>query len=197
MAKHDRDHLPADLMTLRQAAELVGRSVDTLRRWRTEHGLRDYRNTADMSAPSLVSRADLLALVARLKAGHPGVDGIIDGVVVGSADADRMGTHLRPAPAGGSALVAALVDDLRAARDTAQAALQLERDRAHLERDRAQAAVDALDGARRDTLELVARLARLETLILSGKVRALDAERAALADRAGVKLKRSKPKPKR
>jgi malonyl CoA-acyl carrier protein transacylase len=76
----------------------------------------------------------------------------------------------------------------------AQAALQAERDRAQLERDRAQAAVDALDAARRDTLELVARLTRLETLVLSGKVRALEAERAALADRAGVKLKRPKPK---
>jgi hypothetical protein len=188
------DTIPADVMTLRQAAELVGRSVDTLRRWRWEHGLRDWRNTADMSSPSLVSRSDVLALVARLQAGRPGVDGIVDGVVVGSADADRIGTHLRPAPAGGSALIAGLVDDLRAARDMAQAALQAERDRAQLERDRAQAAVDALDAARRDTLELVARLTRLETLVLSGKVRALEAERAALADRAGVKLKRPKPK---
>jgi len=179
--------IPADVMTLRQAAELVGRSVDTLRRWRAEHGLRDWRNTADMSSPSLVSRSDVLALVARLQAGRPGADGIVDGVVVGSADADRIGTYLRPAPAGGSALVAGLVDDLRAQRDTAQAALVLER-------DRAQAAVDALDAARRDTLELVARLTRLETLVLSGKVRALEAERAAIAERAGVKQKRPKPK---
>ena len=181
------DPMPADVMTLRQAAELVGRSVATLRRWRAEHGLRDWRNTADMSAPSLVSRADLLALLARLQAGRPGADGIVDGVVVGSADADRTSTPLRPAPAGGSALIVGLVDDLRAQRDMAQAALQAER-------DRAQAAVDALDRARRDTLELVARLTRLETLVLSGKVRALEAERAALADRAGVKLKRPKPK---
>ena len=187
------DPMPADVMTLRQAAELVGRSVDTLRRWRAEHGLRDWRNTADMSSPSLVSRAALLALLARLQAGRPGVDGIVDGVVVGSADAERIGTSIRPAPAAGG-LVAGLVDDLRAARDMAQAALQAERDRAQLERDRAQAAVDALDRARRDTLELVARLTRLETLILSGKVRALEAERAGIAERAGVMLKRPKPK---
>jgi hypothetical protein len=182
--------LPDDLLTLRAAAAMAGRSADTLRRWRATHGLRDYRDPADPTAPSTFSRSELLDLLARVNArkAPPGAD-YIDGVVV---PADPVPT--RPAVSSTvetptAALLRLLVDDLRADRDRLLAEAQTDR-------ARADAAAAALDAARRDTLALAVRLEHLETLLLSGKARALDAERAKLGDRLGVKVKPNKAKRK-
>jgi hypothetical protein len=181
------DPLPDDLLTLRAAAAFAGRSADTLRRWRGTHGLRDYRDPADPTAPSTFSRSELLALLARVNAHRsPAGADYIDGVAIGSADPLPNPLPTRPAtlPAP-PALIQQLVDDLRADRVRLQAAVGLER-------ERADAAAAALDAARRDALELGVRLARLETLLLSGKASALDAERAKLGERLGVKPRKRK-----
>jgi hypothetical protein len=184
------DPLPDDLLTLRAAAALAGRSVDTLRRWRSTHGLRDYRDPSDPTAPSTFSRSELLDLLARLNARRapPGAD-YIDGVIV---PADPVPT--RPAVSSTvetptAAMLRLLVDDIRADRDRMHAVAQTER-------DRADTAGAALDAARQDTLTLAVRLERLETLLLSGKASALEAERAAIGERRGVKVKPNKAKRK-
>jgi len=186
------DPLPDDLLTLRAAAALAGRSADTLRRWRGTHGLRDYRDPADPTAPSTFSRSELLALLARVSAHHsPAGADYIDGVAIGSADPLPNPLPTRPAtlPAP-PALIQQLVDDLRADRVRLQDAVGLERERADV-------AAAALDAARRDALELGVRLARLETLVLSGRASELEAARAKLAEREGVTVpKRRKPKRK-
>jgi len=184
------DPLPDDLLTLRAAAALAGRSIDTVRRWRSEHGLRDYRDPADPSAPSTFSRSELLDLLARVSARRPAAAGAdyIDGVAMGSAEPLPSPLPTRPpAMSAPPALIQQLVEDLRA-------------DRARLlddvvsERARADAASAALDAARRDALELGVRLARLETLLVSGRASALEAARTKLAERDGVALpKRRKP----
>ena len=77
------DPVPTDLLHIRDAAALAGKSVDTVRRWRGAHGLRDYRDTRAPSSPSLFSRSDLMALIAGLSA--PLDLAVIDGVLAGSA----------------------------------------------------------------------------------------------------------------
>lgn len=195
------DPLPDDLLNLRDAAALAGRSADTLRRWRGTHGLRDYRDPADPTAPSVFSRSELLAVLARVNARRPagGAD-YIDGVAVGSADPLPTPLPTRPPTpgalpgGGGLALVHQLVDDLRADRERLLAEAQAERARAEAERTRADAAAATLDAARRETLELAVRLERLETLLVSGRSSMLEAERVKLADRRGVKVKARKRK---
>ena len=73
-----------------------------------------------------------------------------------------------------------MVEDLRTQRDRAQAELEGER-------TRAQVAVDALDAARVQTLDLAVRLARLETLVATGGKNALNGERARLLGRTKKK----------
>lgn len=192
------DPLPDDLLTLRAAATLAGRSADTLRRWRGTHGLRDYRDTTDPTAPSVFSRSELLDVLARVNARRPAAvdtDGApyIDGVAMGSAEPLPTPLPTRPptlgATGGGAALVLVhqLVDRLQGEAERLLAETQAER-------ARADAAVAALDGARRETLELAVRLERLETLLLGGKASALEAERMKLAERRGVKVKPRKRK---
>ena len=176
-----RSSRPDDLLTMRQASGLVGRSIDTLRRWRREHGLRDYRDAADPSAPSLLSRAEVVDLAARLAADRPDLRGIVDAVAFSSDD--PLAAALTPAsqapvrlPGAASlgipsapstfALVADLAADLRA-----------ERDRLRGERDAARAEADA---ARAELHALTSRVAVLETLVADGRRSALDAERERL-----------------
>jgi len=200
---------PADLLTLREAASLVQRSPNTIRRWRAEHGLRDYRDAADPTAPSLVSRAELLDLAARVEATRGGADGVIVGVSIDPTDplaatpspASRAPAR-RPVstPHGQAAGTLARVD-LALVGELA-AALRADRDRALAERD---AAVAELDRARLAVAELGARVATLETLVADGRRASLLAERDRLTARRGpppappaavVKPKR-KPKDKR
>jgi hypothetical protein len=174
---------PDDLLTLRQAAELVGRSVDTLRRWRGEHGLRDWREASDPSAPSLVSRAEVIDLVARLAASRPDAAGVVDAVGIPMGDPlaqtptpaslarpriPRTDPTLTPlhTPPHTLALVADLVADLRA-----------ERNRLQGERDTARASTMAAEAEAR-TLAL--RVATLEALVADGRRSALQAERDRL-----------------
>lgn len=169
--------LPDDLLNLKQAAAFCGKSTDTLRRWRREHGLRDYRDPSDPTAPTVFSRRELVDLLARLAGRRVSADGVIDGVYVDGSPMQAL--HTRPLTQPVSPLVHALVDDLRTSRDRLQVA-------ADAERARADAAVAALDDARRQALELGVRLARLETLVMLGRGRDLDAERKRLADRDGL-----------
>jgi len=161
------DPVPTDLLHIRDAAALAGKSIDTIRRWRGAHGLRDYRDTRTPSSPSLFSRSDLMALIARVSA--PLDLAVIDGVLAGSAGGLPRPVTTSP----GGALVHVMVEDLRTQRDRAQAELELER-------TRAQVAVAALDAARAQTLDLAVRLARLETLVATGGKTALNGERARL-----------------
>lgn len=168
------DPVPTDLLHIRDAAALAGKSVDTVRRWRGAHGLRDYRDTRAPSSPSLFSRSDLMTLVAGLSAPHDLA--VIDGVLAGSAGGLPRPVTTSP----GGALVHVMVEDLRTQRDRAQAELEGER-------TRAQVAVDALDAARAQTLDLAVRLARLETLVATGGKNALNGERARLLGRTKKK----------
>jgi len=167
-------------MNLRDAAALVGRSVDTLRRWRGQHGLRDYRDPSDPTSPSVVSRGELLTLLSRLQAAHPVAPGVIDGVLVPPGGTGLQG---RPTVQALSPLLHELVGDLRSDRDR----LLTERDRAlealEAERRRANDARDRLLAVQTEALEHSTRLARLEALVLSGKAKALDAERRRLLAR--------------
>ena len=170
---------PDDLLTLRQAASLVGRSVDTLRRWRGEHGLRDWREASDSTAPSLVSRGELLDLMARLSASRPDAAGVVDavGIPIGDplAQTPTPASLARPripnrppvpTPMHTLDLVADLVADLRA-----------ERDRLQVERDTARASTVAAEVEAR---ALAFRVATLEALVLDGRRSALQVERDRL-----------------
>jgi hypothetical protein len=180
------DPMPDDLLTLRAAAALAGRSADTLRRWRGTHGLRDYRDPADPTAPSTFSRSELLALLARVSAHRsPAGADYIDGVVVPSDPVPTRPAVSSMVETPTLAMLRLLVDDLRSDRDRLLSEAQAER-------ARADAATAALDVARTDTLALAVRLERLETLLLSGKASALDAERAKLGERLGVKPRKRK-----
>lgn len=193
-----RSSRPEDLLTMRQASALVGRSIDTLRRWRREHGLMDYRDAADPTAPSLLSRAEVVDLAARLAADRPDPRGIVDAVAFPSGDPLAAGVtpaSTAPARLPGSAslagpssaslaLVADLAADLRAERDR----LRAERDAARAEADAARAEADR---ARGDLRALAVRVAALETLVADGRRSALEAERERLRPTAA---KPKKPK---
>ena len=64
---------PEDLISLKEAAAIVGRSVSTLRGWIRTGELQGYRELGeDPNSRLLVSRQELLALAARSKPVHPG-----------------------------------------------------------------------------------------------------------------------------
>lgn len=178
------DPKPVDLIGLRDAAALAGRSVDTLRRWRGEHGLRDYRDPGDPSAPSAFSRSELLALLARLAATHAQRSGsaVVDAVLEPPTAVVPMPTrpHLASAGAGVPALVHVLVDDLRAVLERQRAEIDRLTTELAAERARAAAAVDARAAADAHAAELGRRLARLEALVEHGRAKALEAERRRL-----------------
>jgi hypothetical protein len=161
------DARPDDLLPLRAAAALVGRTVDTIRDWRTRYGLRDWRDPTKKGAPSLVSRADLLTVAARAAAARPDASGVVDGVVVPSGSLSRRepssSTSPQTSPQGGSPdgvpyPLASLAPIL--------AELAGERDRLRVERDTATAAALAL----RD------RVTELETLLVLGRRSAVEDE---------------------
>lgn len=162
---------PDDLLTMRQASALVGRSIDTLRRWRREHGLRDYRDAADPTAPSLLSRRETVDLAARLAADRPDLRGIVDAVAFASDDplaalvtpASSAPMRLPGAASLTSSASLALVADLAAD-------LRSERDRLRAERDEAVA----------ESRSLAVRVAVLEALIVDGRRAGLEAERERL-----------------
>jgi hypothetical protein len=184
---------PDDLVSLRQAAALVGRSVDTVRDWRERYGLKDWRDPSTRTAPSAFSRGDVLAIAARIASTRPDVDGVIDGVILSGSPSGQAGvpsgggseTSSYPlAPIGtgsGTALVQALFADL-----------QGERDRLRQERDEAVASVVA---TQRERDRLAIRLAELETVVAHGRRAALDEERARLLTR-GQPAPSQEPKPK-
>lgn len=64
---------PDDLITVREASIMVGRSLSTLRAWVRGHELMGYRASEDdPSSRLLVSRQELLLLAATNKPMHPG-----------------------------------------------------------------------------------------------------------------------------
>jgi hypothetical protein len=174
---------PVDLVGIREAAAIAGRSVDTLRRWRGEHGLRDYRDPSDPSAPSAFSRGELLALLTRIaatQARRAGSD-VVDAVLEPTTAVAPMPT--RPHLGGGGGvpvLVQVLVDDLRGVLERQRAEIDRLTTELAAERTRAAAAVDARTTADARAAELDRRLARLEALVAHGKAKALEAERRRL-----------------
>lgn len=171
---------PIDLIGIRDAATLAGRSVDTLRRWRGEHGLRDYRDPRDPSAPSAFSRSELLALLTRLaavqarRAGSDVVDAVLEPPTAVAPIPTR--PHLAAGGGGVPVLVQVLVDDLRAVLERQRAEIDRLTSELGTERARAAAAVDARIAAIENAAELGRRLARLEALVVGGKAKALEAE---------------------
>jgi hypothetical protein len=176
MARPAPDARPDDLVTLRQAAALVGRTVDTLRDWRERYGLRDWRDSSTRGAPSLVSRGEVLAVAARVAALRPDASGVVDAIVVpmgkpSGRGGDRPhGNPDTPVPMGtpSSSLSPA---GLPGVLSPLLAELAGEREHLRRERDAAGAAAAAL----RD------RVRELETLILHGRRSSLQAERERLA----------------
>ena len=63
---HQRSERPQDLITLKEAAKLTGKAEHSLRRWKREKGLKDWRDTKDARAPSLVSRAEVTAIAVQV-----------------------------------------------------------------------------------------------------------------------------------
>lgn len=65
---------PADLLSVREAARVVGRGYSTVRGWIAGGELEAYRGegTHPANAPVLVSRGAVLALCARTKSTNPG-----------------------------------------------------------------------------------------------------------------------------
>jgi hypothetical protein len=66
--KTSKPSAPKDLVTLSQAAVAVNRSVDALRRWCRDYGLKRWPLYPGQGHASLVSMADVLALQAQLSA---------------------------------------------------------------------------------------------------------------------------------
>ena len=60
----DNDPRPGDLVTLREASLLTGRSARTIRRWRDEGKLRTWAAREGAGAPPVVSRAELDTVAA-------------------------------------------------------------------------------------------------------------------------------------
>jgi hypothetical protein len=178
------DPKPIDLIGIREAAALAGRSIDTLRRWRGEHGLRDYRDPRDPSAPSAFSRGELLALLTRIaatqarRAGSDTVDAVLEPTTAVVPMPVR--PHLGNVVGGAPVLVQVLVDDMRGTLERQRAEIARLTTELAAERTRAAAAVDARIAALEQAAELARRLARLEALVVVGKAKALEAERRRL-----------------
>ncbi len=69
---------PADLIGVREAAQLVDKSVSTIRRWLRYDRLTRYKGDAPTSgghASTLVSQAQLLAVAGRMAVEHPPAPG--------------------------------------------------------------------------------------------------------------------------
>ena len=136
-----------DLVTLREAGRLSGKSVDTLRRWIRAGRLQAQRSAADPNAPVLVARADVQALVIA-DAGAPRH---------ATAAVPHVGVQ-PPMQSGELAAVRAHLADVLAQRD----GLVRERDSARAE----------LAAVRGDLVDTRARLAAVERE-LAGGVRGL------------------------
>ena len=165
---------PDDLVAVREAAQLVDRSVSTIRAWLRDGHLVKHREGTDGNARVLVSRADLLLYAAQGASPTPG-------------------RPASPAPAATEALGAlrAEIADLRrdlaiaeARQAAAESVAAAECRRADAERDRA---TDARLDAERVRAELVAARAELEALRERGQLpwwrRLLGPPRSALPDR--------------
>jgi hypothetical protein len=165
------DARPDDLLTLRQAAALVNRTVDTVRDWRERYGLRDWRDASTKGSLSLVSRDELLSVAARVAALRPDASGAVDAVVVpigkaSGSSGGRSQTPPDPLVPMGTGELAALPSLLA----PLLAELSGERERLRRERDDALAANAAL----RD------RVRELETLVAHGRRSSLQTERDRL-----------------
>ena len=154
------DGWPSDLITQAQAAELTGRTVHTIRRWRKEAGLDSYREPGNPIAPVQVSRAQLLALAGRFAP-----------TKVSAVDVD-----VRDAAAGGSAGGVGAPDALLAQRDHI-ATLQSLVSSLSAQRDGLQARADQF---RDDNRGLVAENQRLRSQV-DDKQRRIDALETELA----------------
>lgn len=165
------DARPDDLVTLRQAAALVNRTVDTVRDWRERYGLRDWRDPTAKGALSLVSKDELLSVAARVAALRPDASGAVDAVVVpigkaSGSSGSRPQTSPDPLVPMGTGELATLPSLL----SPLLAELSGERELLRRERDAALAANAAL----RD------RVRELETLVAHGRRSSLQAERDRL-----------------
>ena len=137
------EHKPADLISQAEAARLVGRTVDTLRRWRRDRGLRTWRDPHP-TAPTMVSKAEVLALAGQVsppaKVGDEGHGRVVP-TGQGSADvALAMQAHIDT--------LQRHVDALQAQRDgLLDRVEQLRSDNKHLDRQASdlQRRVDALE----------------------------------------------------
>jgi hypothetical protein len=175
MARPAPDARPDDLVTLRQAAALVGRTIDTLRDWRERYGLRDWRDTSTKGSLSLVSRDEVLTIAARVAALRPDASGAVDTIVVpmgapSGRGGNRSPTHPDPLVPIGTPSTSAELAALPVLLSPLLADLSGERDRLRRERDDALAAL----AAARD------RVRELETLVAHGRRSSLQAERDRL-----------------
>ena len=160
---------PSDLLTLKQAGQLVGRSASTVRRWRIEHGLHDWRDaTHPHSAPSLVSAADVRAIAAKLDAVSPGVAYTPYAEPARGEPSRFQSTRETHTPD---------VFTDSAHTDRLLDTLETERERLSVECDRLRT---QLTQARLDASNSQARIATLESLLADGTRDAIAAERARL-----------------
>jgi len=84
---------PIDLITQREAAELVGRNVDTVRRWRREYNLGVWRDD-NPTAPAMVSKSQVLSIAGRIKPARRSDRGIKDERLHGEVSADAYRAQL-------------------------------------------------------------------------------------------------------
>jgi len=61
---------PHDPITIKEAAALAGKSLDTIRRWRKSKGLEGWREPGNPTAPVLLSKSQLLQVAADAAYAH-------------------------------------------------------------------------------------------------------------------------------
>lgn len=80
---------PNDLITQKDAAHLIGRGVDTIRRWRRDYELRAWRD-ASPTAPAMVSQSELLAIAGKVSTGPK-----VTGRALGRTQEDAHQEHIK------------------------------------------------------------------------------------------------------
>lgn len=149
---------PTDLIPLKEACAILGKSPDTLRRWHKDKGITWRRELGNPSAPVLVSKAEVLRIAAEVAGvSYPVVQPVVHagGVATrGAGDAALTGAAVTSAMQAHLATLEGVVSDTRRERD----ALRAELDAARLE----------LAGVRAQLAERDARIVALERQLNGG-----------------------------
>lgn len=152
-----------DLIPLKEACAIIGKSPDTVRRWHKDKGIAWHREPGNPSAPVFVSKAEVLRIAADIagsaRSASPTSAPLPVGVARGAVAAEGTGAALTSAMQAHLATLEGVVSDARKERDALRAELDAVRAdlavaRAHLaDRDARIAALEReLNGGTRGLL---------------------------------------------